>query len=133
MIAADTSVAIAAFAPWHERHRDADAALGDDARIVAHCVLETYSVLTRMPPPRRAGAGVVARYLVTRFPEAPLALDPAGFAALPERLAALGISGGATYDALIAHTAASAGAMLLSCDERARAVYERCGVEARFI
>jgi hypothetical protein len=41
MIAVDTSVAVAAFASWHERHEQARQALDDDVRLVAHCAIET--------------------------------------------------------------------------------------------
>ena len=41
------------------------------------------------------------------------------------RLAALGIAGGRVYDALIAATAMERGLTLITCDRRARDVYER--------
>ncbi len=46
------------------------------------------------------------------------------------RLAAAGVAGGKTYDALIGATAREAGRELITCDRRAIAVYERVG--ARF-
>ncbi len=50
MIVADTSVLVAAPASWQESHAVARAAL-PGARLVGHCAVETYSVLTRLPPP----------------------------------------------------------------------------------
>ena len=50
MITADTSVLVAGFASWHESHAAAREALRC-ARVVAHSLVETYSVLTRLPPP----------------------------------------------------------------------------------
>ena len=48
MIAADTSVLVATFASWHESHPAArEAPRG--ARLVAHRVVETHPVLTRLP------------------------------------------------------------------------------------
>ena len=47
MKAADTSVVIAAFASWHEKHEAARRALDEGLRLIEHCSLETYSVLTR--------------------------------------------------------------------------------------
>jgi predicted nucleic acid-binding protein len=44
-----------------------------------------------------------------------------------------GIRGGAAYDALIGATARSAGALLYTCDLRARATYDLLGVEVEFI
>jgi hypothetical protein len=66
--AADTSVVVAAFASWHERHDAARRALDGGPRLVEHCALETYSVLTRLPPPHRAAGEVVREFLAARFP-----------------------------------------------------------------
>src|SRR3989441_13166825 len=56
---ADSSVVVAAFASWHETHDSARRVLDGALRLVAHCALETYSVLTRLPPPHRAPGDVV--------------------------------------------------------------------------
>lgn len=42
-----------------------------------------------------------------------------------------GVSGGSAYDALVAATAAHAGAELVSCDRRATLIYERYGVRTQ--
>lgn len=124
MIAADTSVVVAAFASWHEGHDAARKALrGRTVRLPGHVLLETYSVLTRMPPPFRAAAPVVAEFLEHRFPEQPLVLPAAGQRALVPRLAEHGITGGAIYDALVGAIATEAGLLLLSRDRRAAATY----------
>jgi AbrB family looped-hinge helix DNA binding protein len=73
VIAVDTSVVVAGFASWHEAHRSA-AALARQPRVPAHVLVEAYSVLTRLPPPHRAPARLVATFLAERFREAPLAL-----------------------------------------------------------
>jgi predicted nucleic acid-binding protein len=44
-----------------------------------------------------------------------------------------GVAGGTVYDALVAATAADAAADLVTCDRRALAVYDRYGVNARFL
>jgi predicted nucleic acid-binding protein len=49
------------------------------------------------------------------------------------RLPEHGISGGASYDALVAATAASHGAELVTCDQRAAPVYERYGVRVHLV
>lgn len=130
MIAADTSVAVAAFAEWHEKHESARRVIDAGARLVAHCALETYSVLTRLPVPHRAPSSVARDYLATRFPEAFLRLSETSYRAFLKALPDLGIAGGATYDALVAATAAAEGADLWTCDRRALPVYERYAVRA---
>lgn len=129
MIAADTSVVVAAFASWHEGHASALGALSRRPRLPAHVLVETYSVLTRLPVPYRAPAVLVAEFLAARFPEPALLLDGAGHLTLLARAADAGISGGAIHDALIAATAQAAGAKLLTRDQRALAIYERMGVD----
>lgn len=131
MIAIDSSVAVAAFASWHDRHADARAALAGEYALVAHAGVETYSVLTRLPAPHRAEPQLAADYLRRQFRRPWLTLDRRAQAALPARLAGLGIAGGAVYDALVGLTAATAGAALASCDERAFRVYELCGVQVQ--
>jgi len=133
VIAVDTSVVVAAFATWHERHAAARAVLDAGARLVAHCGLETYSVLTRLPPPHRAPANVVAAFLEARFPGAWLVLPAKAQAALVTRLASGGIGGGGAYDALVAATAAHAGATLATCDRRAIRIYEAMGARYRVV
>jgi predicted nucleic acid-binding protein len=133
MIAVDTSVAVAAFASWHERHEQARQALDEDARLVAHCAVETYSVLTRLPVPHRAPGELVQGFLEAQFPDPHLTLPAQEQRRLPRRFVELGLGGGAVYDALVALTAAHARADLVTCDRRALAVYQRCGVGVRLL
>ena len=133
MIAVDTSVVVAAFASWHEGHTSAAAALARRPRVPAHVLLETYSVLTRLPPPHRAPAGLVAAFLAERFTAPPLVLPAAEHARLVGRAAETGIVGGSIHDALVGATVRHAGARLLSRDRRAAPTYERVGVEYEFI
>jgi predicted nucleic acid-binding protein len=128
MMAVDTSVVVAGFASWHEAHRLAAAVLARGPRVPAHVLIESYSVLTRLPPPHRAPANLVAEFLAERFTDAPLRLPAREHQALVRAAAASGLSGGSVYDALIAATARHAGATLLTRDQRARAVYERMKV-----
>ncbi len=133
MIAVDTSVVVAGFASWHEGHRSAAAALARKPRVPAHVLVEAYSVLTRLPPPHRAPADLVAIFLAERFPDAPLVLPARAHLELLETSARTGLAGGAVYDALIAATAQRAGATLLTRDRRARAVYDRMKVRYELI
>lgn len=133
MRAADTSFVIAAFASWHEHHASARRALDGGVRLIEHCALETYSVLTRLPPPHRSPGTVVRDFIRTRFPDPFLRLGAQAYKdfvlGLPER----DVAGGAAYDALVAATAAGCRAELVTCDRRAAAVYEKYGVRTRFL
>jgi predicted nucleic acid-binding protein len=131
--AVDTSVVVAAFASWHESHAVADQAVSEGARLIAHCAIESYSVLTRLPAPHRAPPALVRDFLLARFTETYLTLSAEDFQTLTSRLPELGISGGAVYDALVAVTALSAGESLVSCDRRAAPIYERVGVRYRLL
>ena len=133
MTVVDTSVVIAAFASWHAQHSKADSIIDGKTRLLAHCAVEAYSVLTRLPPPHRVRAHLVRDFLEARFPDPYVGLDADHYAALIPRLVELGISGGAAYDALVAATAQAVGDILISCDQRAAKTYERIGVEFRVL
>jgi len=131
--AADTSVVIAAFASWHENHEAARRALDSGLRLVEHCALESYSVLTRLPPPHRASGEVVRDFLTARFPQPFLRLSEDAYKDFILGLPDQGMAGGAAYDALVAATAAGCEAELITCDRRALPVYERYGVRAHLL
>ena len=133
MRAADTSVVVAAFASWHEHHEPARRALDAGVRLIEHCALETYSVLTRLPPPHRSPAAVIREFIQTRFPQPFLRLSEPAFRGFVFGLPEKEVVGGATYDALVAATAAACGAELVTCDRRAAAIYENYSVRTRFI
>ena len=133
MTLVDTSIVVAAFASWHEQHSVADNEVDGKARLVAHCAIEAFSVLTRLPPPHRVSGHLVRDFLTARFPDPYVGLNRAGYQRLIPRIVQLGISGGAAYDALIAMTAHAADDLLVSCDRRAVQTYERIGVAFRLI
>ena len=133
MRAGDTSIVVAAFASWHENHEAARRALDGGLRLVEHCALETYSVLTRLPAPHRAPGLVVRDFLAARFPDPLLRLAASDHKAFVLGLPDQGINGGAAYDALVAATAAGFDAELLTCDRRALPIYERYGVRVTLI
>ena len=133
MKAADSSLVVAAFASWHEQHEPARRLLDGALRLVEHCALETYSVLTRLPPPHRVPGELVREFLAARFPRPLLRLSPQAYRDFLLGLPEHGVSGGASYDALVAATAASHGAELVSCDRRAAPVYERYGVRTHLL
>ena len=133
MIAVDTSIAVAAFASWHEGHEAARGVMARRPRLIAHCALEAYSVLTRLPPPHRVAAGVVQAFVAGAFPKPLLGLTPEDHSALLESATGAGIDGGAIYDALVATTARRAGATLLSRDRRAVRTYEAIGTRFELV
>jgi len=128
MRAVDSSVVVAAFASWHEHHVIARKAMASRPRLVAHAALESYSVLTRLPPPHRAQPSIVHTFITERFTDPFLTLSETGYQELLATVATSHILGGPTYDALIAFTAAEHQATLMSLDQRAAATYEAIGV-----
>lgn len=109
---------IAAVCGWHEHHALASAAIerrlakGLGLITPAHAMIEAYAVLTRLPAPHRLAATDAWTLINANFVQGGsiAALPAASHAALVQRLAATAIGGGRTYDALIAATAAHAGA-----------------------
>jgi predicted nucleic acid-binding protein len=127
--AADTSTVVAAFATWHEKHELARRALDTGLHLVAHCALETYSVLTRLPSPHRVAGQLVREFIAARFPDPLLQLSARQFRDFVLGLAGHRVTGGAAYDALVAATALAHKVDLVTCDGRAAPVYERYGVK----
>lgn len=101
--------------------------MADGPRLVAHAAIESYSVLTRLPPPHRAQPSIVHTFITERFTHPFLTLSQNGYQELLATVAANKILGGPAYDALIACTAAEHDATLLSLDQRAAATYEAIG------
>jgi predicted nucleic acid-binding protein len=126
--AVDSSVVVAAFASWHEHHVIARKAMASRPRLIAHAAVESYSVLTRLPPPHRAQPSIVHTFITERFTEPFLTLSETGYQELLATVAASHILGGPTYDALIAFTATEHQATLMSLDQRAAATYQAIGV-----
>jgi predicted nucleic acid-binding protein len=126
-------VVVAAFASWHESHEAARKILDGRLELIEHCALETYSVLTRLPPPHRVSAELVRDFLAARFPRPFLRVAPEAYRDFILGLPGRGIVGGAAYDALVAATAAACDAELVSCDRRALSVYERYGLRTLFL
>jgi len=129
----DTSVAIALVLADHEHHAVAvDAVASATLGLAGHAAFESYSVLTRLPPPARRTPATVGRLLEQEFPASHF-LSDAGAASLHARLAEIGIAGGAVYDALVAAAASEAEVPLLSLDRRAADTYRILGVECALI
>lgn len=103
---------VAAVCTWHERHAAVAAEVerrlsrGDRLVAAAHALVETYAVITRLPPPHRVSPADAWTLVLTNFvtPAKVTALPAAGHVALLRELAGNAIGGGRTYDALIAAT-----------------------------
>ncbi len=129
----DTSAAVALVVADHSAH-DAVAHAVADHRLglAGHAAFETYSVLTRLPPPARRAPATIGQLLAHNFP-ATRHLGPEDTARLLSDLPSLGIAGGAVYDALVGAVAAKHELPLLSRDERVRDLYRSLGVETRIV
>lgn len=124
----DTSVAVALTVTDHEHHSATVKAIGERSLgLSGHAAFETFSVLTRLPPPIRRTPGTVSRLLSRNFPETwHLGAEASGEAF--RRLAELGIAGGAVYDALVACASLEHGLPLATRDRRALETYRAVGV-----
>ena len=117
----DTSCIIAAVCGWHKHHPEAAAEierrLEDKERLAtaAHALAEAYAVLTRLPPPHRLAPADALALLEGNFIDGArvVALDADGYRALLKRAARDRLSGGRTYDAIIAECAVRAQAATL--------------------
>lgn len=117
----DTNCIVAAICGWHDHNRSAVNEIerrlgrGEQMAVAAHALTEAYSVLTRFPAPHRLAPADAWELLRANFAEgATIAvLTPSQHVALIRRLAAAGVSGGRTYDALIAECAVKVGAAAL--------------------
>jgi predicted nucleic acid-binding protein len=103
---------------WHERHAAAAAEVGgrldrgERLTVAAHALVEAYAVLTRLPAPHRLSTADAWTLLRTNFVEAAAVTEISGRQQinLLHQLAASGIGGGRSYDALIAAAARHGGA-----------------------
>jgi predicted nucleic acid-binding protein len=116
-LALDTSLVVAALLSWHEQHREAARLLSqilDEGRVIlpTRVLIESYSVLTRLPAPHRL-APHDAFSLLTENLRAEVELAELPVADRWQRLQALAeddVVGGAVYDAEIVQAAIEVGA-----------------------
>ncbi|MGQ0744865.1 MAG: type II toxin-antitoxin system VapC family toxin [Acidimicrobiales bacterium] len=119
---------VAAFAQWHPGHLSALEVMKGAPKIPAHCAMESYSVLTRLPAPYRVSPATAFAYLDQWFSQPLLTLAENEVRGLLRRLADATIAGGAVYDGLVGTCAAANGCRLVTRDRRAAVTYERLGV-----
>ncbi|HMM35535.1 MAG TPA: PIN domain-containing protein [Thermoanaerobaculia bacterium] len=113
----DSSVLVAALASWHENHDEArtalEKAMGPAGELVlpADVLVETYSVLTRLPSPHRLSPVDALRLLEENLADArTVALAATETWRLLRTLAVNAVTGGAVYDARIVAAAVKGGA-----------------------
>ncbi len=107
---------VAAVCTWHEHHvpavREVERRLerGERLAVAAHALVETYAVLTRLPAPHRLAAADAWVLIKTNFVESAtvVVLNGQAHVTLLGRLAAQGVAGGRSYDAVIAACARQA-------------------------
>src|SRR5881397_3616206 len=101
---------VAAVCSWHEHHLRAIEAIGDRLSrkermiVAAPALIEAYSVLTRLPAPRRLAAREALTLLDTNFVRGAtlVALDAPGYRTLVRAAPGEQITGGRIYDGIIA-------------------------------
>jgi predicted nucleic acid-binding protein len=129
----DTSVAVALTVVDHEHHAATFQTLGQRRLgLAGHAAFETFSVLTRLPPPARRTPRTVARLLAANFPHSRFLGAEAADALLGE-LNTLGIAGGAVYDALVGASAREHGLRLATRDARAVESYRALDVHVELL
>lgn len=128
-LALDTSAAVPLLVRTHRAHESVvrwwD---GREGALSGPALVETYSVLTRLPGDIRLTPADAVRLLDERFAPA-VQLSARTVKRLPSVLADLGIAGGAVYDAIVALAAAEHDCVLATRDARARSTYDAVRVQ----
>lgn len=114
----DTSVLVATFYGDHEHHRSSFELFLEQKKstgyTAAHCLVELYAVVTGMPGKDRASPDEALLFLRdVRERLTAIALDGDEYFQVLENAATVGISGGTSYDALIAQCAMKANAQTI--------------------
>lgn len=129
----DTSAAVAFVVSDHEGHAVAFKALASRRLgLCGHAAFETFSVLTRLPPPARRPPAAVHQLLSSNFPYSRF-LGAGAAEALFRELAPLAIAGGAVYDALVGAAAKEHNVPLATRDRRAADIYRALGVQVEMV
>ncbi|MBL8217635.1 MAG: PIN domain-containing protein [Bryobacterales bacterium] len=109
----DTSVLVAVFFEQHEHHERSLNVVSKGSKnsrvCAAHTLAEVYAVLTRMPGANRVSGEQALLFLQGLSEELTvIALDGSEYMQCLDSCASMGIVGGSTYDALLAHCALKA-------------------------
>lgn len=125
LVAADATVTIAAVIGWHERHKEAgaaiEAALARKALVLPAAVLvESYAILTRLPAQHRLAHADAFHLLRSSYATAQIAgLRTRDTWSLIRRWSVDSIGGSDAYDAMLIDAARQAGAKMLLTFRRA--------------
>lgn len=129
----DTSAAVPFVVADHEHHAATFGALAPRRLgLAGHAAFETFSVLTRLPPPARRTPGAASLLLTSNFPHTRWPSIKRAAALLGE-LAGHGIAGGSVYDALVGAAAAEHALTLVTRDRRALDTYRELDVKVEFL
>jgi hypothetical protein len=129
----DSSAAIAFLVADHAGHEATFQTLsGRRVGLAGHAAFQTFSVLTRLPPPVRRSATGAAHLLKHNFPHSCF-LSAQGAERLLGQLAGLGIAGGAVYDVLVGAVAKERSIPLATRDLRAVTTYRALEVHIELI
>ena len=132
-MAVDTSVALPLLLDHHPAHGQVTRWWSGRPLVLAgHALVETYSVLTRMPRDVRLSATDAAALLLARLPERP-GLSVEAARRVPDTCAAAGINGGAVYDAMVALAAVEHDLELATRDARALSTYAAVGARVLLV
>jgi predicted nucleic acid-binding protein len=113
----DTSCMVAAVCAWHVHHAAATAELearldrGEHLVVAGPALVETYAVLTRLPPPHRLSASDAYTLIDANFVDGRevAALNADDYQSIIEHASSDGTAGGQVYDAVLAACARRAG------------------------
>lgn len=129
----DTSVAVSLVMEDHSHHGAVVEAIGSlRLGLAGHAAFETFSVLSRLPPPARRPPAIVWQLLSNNFPET-RHLSSAGSETLLVSLVHTQIAGGAVYDALVAAAAVEHELLLVTRDRRALDTYRAVGANVELL
>lgn len=132
-LAVDTSVAVPLLLRSHSAHDVVVRHIGRRrAALTGHSLVETYSVLTRLPGDARVAPADAVRLLGSNFDD-PVLLDADTASTIADLLAPLGIAGGSVYDALVGLAAARSDLPLATRDLRAAATYAALDVRVEVL
>ena len=105
-----------------------DLAVTRSRGLSGHAIFEFFSVLTRLPLPKRLHSADALRLMRNEFPEnrfLPITpMDP-----LVDEFAQAGIVGGMVYDGLVGACARHHELTLVTCDRRAEETYRLLGIQ----
>lgn len=132
-LALDTSAAVPYLLRSHTAHDAVRQHVGHrQPTLTGHSLVETYSVLSRLPGDARVDPADAVRLIDANFGE-PALIESDTARRLPALLATRGIAGGAVYDALVALAASRAQLPLMTRDRRAAATYAVLAAEIELV